>query len=45
MVRKTDQIIRRESSTWPVRIYVGHDPETRRFTTTFGTARWEFVSS
>jgi len=45
MARKTDQIIRRESSIWPDRIYVGPDPETRRYTTTFGTARWEFVSS
>jgi integrase len=30
MVRKTGQIIRRGSSTWLVRIYVGRDPETRR---------------
>ena len=30
MARKTGQIIRRGSSTWLVRIYVGRDPETRR---------------
>jgi integrase len=30
MVRKVGQIIRRGSSTWLVRIYVGRDPETRR---------------
>jgi hypothetical protein len=30
MVRKIGQIIRRGSSTWLVRIYVGRDPETRR---------------
>jgi integrase len=30
MVRKIGQIIRRGSSTWLVRIYVGHHPETRR---------------
>ena len=30
MVRKTGQIIRRGSSTWLVRIYVGRDPETRK---------------
>ena len=31
MARKTGQIIRRESSTWLVGIYVGRDPETQRF--------------
>ena len=45
MARKTGQIIRRGSSTWLVRIYVGRDPETRRYSTTFGIARWKFVSS
>ena len=30
MARKTGQIIRRGSSTWLVRIYVGRTPETRR---------------
>ena len=45
MARKTGQIIRRGSSTWLVRIYVGRDPETRRSTTTLGIARWKFVSS
>jgi hypothetical protein len=30
MARKTGQIVRRGSSTWLVRIYVGRDPETRR---------------
>lgn len=30
MVRRTGQIIRRGSSTWLVRIYVGRDPETRK---------------
>ena len=30
MVCKVGQIIRRGSSTWLVRIYVGRDPETRR---------------
>ena len=30
MARKTGQIIRRGSSTWLVRIYVGRDPDTRK---------------
>lgn len=30
MIRRMGQIIRRRSSTWLVRIYVGRDPETRR---------------
>ena len=30
MSHKTGQIIRRGSSTWLVRIYVGRNPETRR---------------
>lgn len=29
MARKTGQIIRRGSSTWPVRIQVRRDPESR----------------
>ena len=45
MARKTGQITRRGSSTWPVHTYVGRDLETQRYTRTFGTARWEFVSS
>jgi hypothetical protein len=36
MARKIGQIIRRGSSTWLVRIYVGRDPETQRF--------WEHLS-
>jgi hypothetical protein len=30
MARKTGQIIRRGPQMWMVRIYVGHDPETRK---------------
>ena len=30
MARKIGQIIRRGSSTWLVRIYVGRNPETRK---------------
>lgn len=30
MARKTGQIVRRGTSTWLVRIYIGRDPETRR---------------
>ena len=32
MARKTGQIIRRGSSVWLVRIYVGRDPDTRKRT-------------
>jgi hypothetical protein len=30
MARKTGQIIRRGSSTWLVRMYIGRDPDTRK---------------
>jgi hypothetical protein len=42
MACKVGQIIRRGSSTWLVRIYVGHDPKTQRF---WGICpRWRFYA-